>query len=687
MDDLSVKTFRGACPHDCPDTCAWLVKVENDKAKAVVGDPAHPFTQGALCSKLKHYERRTHNDQRVLYPQKRVGEKGRGEFVRISWDTAIKEISAHLKHCIAEDGPLSIMPHNFAGTIGMLQRYAGDAFFARLGATGVHRDICGTVAGEAVCDTIGTTDGMVPEDLIHSRLILIWGTNTVTTNLHLWSSVIRKARDQGAQVVVIDPVKTATAASADQHLQIRPGTDAALALGLMNVIIAESLFDADYVANHTWGFEALSELVAEFTPDKVAEITGLAAAEIIALARCYATTKPAAIRLSVGMERRVNGYSMVRAVSCLPGLTGAWRDRGGGICQFMAATVRGALNLSAIEPPSAWPTPDRFVHLAQLGRALTDETMVPAIKCLFVFNSNPLVTAPNQNLTREGLLHDDLVTIVHEQFITDTAKYADYLLPATTQLEQLELMPSWGTPYLAFNEIAVAPCGEAIPNTELFRRLSRAMGYQEEVLLASDEQRIRGLLNSKSPFLTGVSYESLQDTGWARLQLPEPYQPLGNGEFPTPSGKFEFYSERAVSNERDPLPNFENIQLECDYPLNLIAAKTAHFLNSEYVNLQARARMATISINPEDARRRRINEGDEVRVFNAQGELNLTANVSDETKPGVLAMAFGWWESESKEESRGQSPNALTPDGLASIGVGSNAFDAMVDIELVTKRV
>ena len=678
MTTKGPKIYRGACPHDCPDTCAWLVEVEGGKARAVIGDPEHPFTQGALCAKLKHYERRTHHAERILYPMKRVGPKGEAAFERISWDQAITEITVRLKHAIEEFGSLSVMPHNFAGTIGMLQRYAGDAFFARLGATGVHRDICGAVAGEGVSDTVGTTDGMTPEDLLHSRLILIWGTNTVTTNLHLWSAVIRKARDKGAKVVVIDPVKTATAKLADQHIQIRPGTDGALAMGLMHVIIHEALYDADYVRDFTSGFDRLAERVNAYTPAIVSSITGLAVEDIVQLARSYVGVRPAAIRLSVGMERHTNGYSMVRAVACLPGLTGAWRERGGGICQFMASTVRGALNLTAIAVPPEWPQPERFVHLAQLGRALTDESMSPPIKCLFVFNSNPLVTAPNQNLSREGLMREDLLTVVHEHFMTDTARYADYLLPATTQLEHLELMPSWGTPYLAFNEVAVQPCGEAIPNTELFRRLSASMGYTDEVLISSDEQRVRKLLQSDSTHLGGVSYDDLKEKGWMRLNLAEPYQPLCNGNFPTPSGKFEFYSQAAKAKGYDPLPCYEQNPLEDHYPLNLIEAKTPHFLNSEYVNLQSRERLAGVSIHPDDALARNIRDGDCVRIYNDRGDLSLRAHVSEDVTPGLLAMPFGWWMGEHDK----QSPNALTPDDLSSIGIGSNAFDAMVEVEL-----
>ena len=673
---------RGVCPHDCPDTCAWLVIVEHGVATSVVGDPDHPFTEGALCSKLKHYEQRTYSKDRVLYPHRRVGPKGAGKFERISWETAIDEISTRMREISATDGPLAIMPHNFAGTIGLLHRYAGDPFFARLGATGVHRDICGSVASEGVATTQGTVGGMVPEDLIHSKLILIWGTNTVTTNLHLWSAVIRKARAQGTKVIAIDPIRTAAAASADQHIQLRPGTDAALALGLMHVIVKEHLFDADYVSAHTVGFDALRERVSTFTPEKVVDITGVPAEDIISLARTYANTYPAAIRLSVGMERRHNGYSLFRAVSCLPGLTGAWQHQGGGILQFTGGLMFDGLDYGAILPPDDWPQPERFVHLAQLGKALTDPAMTPAIKLLMVFNSNPLVTAPQQNLMQEGLVREDLCTVVHEQFITDTAMYADYLLPATTQLEHLELMPSWGTAYVALNPPAIEPRGEAISNTELFRRLSQALGFTDELLLSSDEERIRQMLSSGSPYVEGITYESLLESGWARLNLPEPFQPLGAGQFPTPSGKLEFYSETRKEQGHDPLPAYEHNETVGGYPLNLIAAKGSHFLNSEYVNLQEQRKVRTpiVTLHPEDAKARAITDGENVRVFNDNGELTLCANVSTDAPPGVVSIPFGWW----RDSTGGDCPNALTPDGVSNIGIGSNAFDATVEVAAVS---
>lgn len=676
----TIQAIKGACPHDCPDTCAWIVNVLDGRAESVVGDPDHPFTEGALCSKLKHYEQRTYSPQRVLFPQRRIGEKGSGKFERISWDTAIEEIAAKLQSTLACHGPLSIMPHNFAGTIGLLHRYAGDPFFARMGATGVYRDICGSVAAEGVAATNGTAGSMAPEDLLHSELIVIWGTNTVTTNLHLWSAVIRKAKAAGATVIAIDPVRTATAASADQFIQIKPGTDGALALGLMHVIIEESLYDATYVRENTYGFDELCERVREFSPVRVAKICGLAAEQITGLARRYAATKRAAIRLSVGMERHVNGFSMFRAVSCLPGLTGAWQSLGGGICQFMGPLVSDALDTTAILPPADWQQPERFVHLAQPGRALTDPAMDPPINVLVVFNSNPLVTAPQQNLTRRGLERDDLCTIVHEQFVTDTARYADYLLPATTQIEHLELMPSWGTPYLALNEPAIEPLGEAIPNTELFRLLSKAMGYRDSVLLSSDEDRIRQMLSSGHPYINGISYESLQKTGWARLNLPEPYLPFGAGKFPTESGKLEFYSNKCVQKGWDPLPRFEEITPQNKYPLNLIAAKTAHFLNSEYVNLgdgRKATQIATAVVHPDDALARDISSGDIISMFNDEGDIKLVADVSTNTQPGVISVAFGWW----MKSTDGQSPNALTPDDVTSIEIGSNAFDAMVEIK------
>ena len=681
-----METIHGACPHDCPDTCAWLVTVDDDgRVVKFEGDPDHPFTQGALCSKLKRYPDRVYSEDRILYPLRRIGAKGEGNFERVSWDEALDECVGRLKETVAKHGPLAAMPYNFAGTIGMLQRYAGEQFFQRLGATEILPDICGATALDAVTSVIGAVDPMLPEDVEHSRFIVIWGTNTVATNLHLWSTVIRKARSAGAQVVVVDPIKTPTAERADWHVQLKPGSDAALALAMMHVIVRDELHDMEFIEKYTLGFDKLCERIKEYPPERAAEITGIAAADIEKLAQAYATTRPSVIRSLVGMERYSNGDMSHRAVACLPALIGGYRERGGGLCTFTIFNSMQALDHSAIMADAELPPRERSVSLSQLGIALTDPAMDPPIEWMMVYNSNPVVTAANQNLTIQGLMRDDLFTVVHEQFMTDTALYADILLPATTQFEHLELMPSWGTNYVALNPQAIEPLGEAIANTELFRRLSKAMGFTEEFLHITDEERIRRILDSGSPYIEGITYERLQRDGWAPLNMGD-YAPLAEGRFGTPSGKCEFYSEAMLEAGRDPLPKYEPLA-DRDYgngepaPLHLVTAKTSHFLNSEYVNLRHKGTAKhepEVEINPADAETRDIADGDIVRMFNCYGEVQVRASVSDVTSPGVVYMPFNWWPASTPNGAA--SANALTPDGLSGRGIGSDAFDAHVEI-------
>ncbi len=681
-----MKQVHGACPHDCPDTCAWQVTIDDQgRASQVHGTPDHPFTQGALCTKLKRYPERVYSDQRLLYPLRRSGAKGSGNFTRFSWDEALAEISTRLKHDIAQHGPLCAMPCNFAGTIGVLQRYAGDQFFARLGATELDRQICGNVAFDAVASSIGAGTALLPEDLIHSRLIVIWGTNTVVTNVHLWSGAIRAARARGARVIVIDPVRTPTAAHADWFIQLAPATDAALALGMMHIIIRDGLHDSDYIANYTLGFEQLRERVESYTPSRVAQITGLAMRDIEQLAHEYATTRPAAIRLLVGMERYSNGSLAFRAAACLPALTGAWRELGGGISHFTGDLFYAALDYRAVLAPASVPKAARTVHLSQLGQALTATAMAPPITWLMVYNLNPVVTLPNQNRVIEGLMREDLFTVVHEQFMTDTARYADIVLPATTQFEQWELMGSWGQTYLALNPPAIPPRGEAVANSELFRRLSQAMGFEEAYLHTSDEDRIRQLLGSGHPYLDGINFELLLERGWAPLSLPDDWRPRAAGGFTTPSGKCEFYSASLAAAGHDPLPDYVPINDASaagqTLPLRLISAKTSHFLNSGYVNLPhagTKKHRPEIQINPDDAAARAITAGDRVRMFNELGEVEAIARVSTDTAAGVVYMAFNWWPSVTLN---GSSANALTPDGLSDLAFGSNAFDARVEVQ------
>jgi len=681
--DAKTTIVKGACPHDCPDQCGWEVVVQNGRAIEVIGDSSHPFTDGTLCTKLKRFAERVYSDKRVLYPMRRVGVKGAGEFERVTWDTALADIASRLKASIADHGPLSIMPYSFAGTIGLLQRHAGGVFFRHMGATGVEGDYCGNVAYAGVAQTNGALVGVLPEDVVHSRFIVLWGTNTVVTNLHMWSSVIRRAKQRGAKVVVIDPVKTRTAERADWYIQIEPGTDAALALGMMHVIVRDGLCDEDYIERYTLGFERLCERLEDYPPQRVAEITGVSSNDIEALARGFATGKPALLRLLVGMERYAEGAAAFRAIACIPSLTGAWRERGGGLCHFTVDLFHESLNADAIWRPDKVAPPPRSIHIAQLGKALTGD-MDPPIHCLFVYNSNPVVSAPNQNLVLRGLQRDDLFTVVHEQFMTDTARYADYVLPATTQIEHFDLMPSWGQPYLVLNKPAIEPVGEAIANTELYRRLAREMGYDDDHLFTSDEQIIRGILDSDHPYLDGISYETLERDGWARLNLGDDWRPLARGEFKTSSGKCEFYSESLIEQGGDPLPGYiprQEPDPNGEFPLRLVSAKTAHHgLNSQYINLQRdRAdRDAAIEINPSDAAVRNIVTGDAVTVFNDRGRVELHATVSDNTASGVVSMAFNWWPHNT---ANGSSANALTADGLSSIGIGSDAFDTFVEVQ------
>ncbi len=612
------RVVRGACPHDCPDTCAWRVTVDGGRAVELVGDPDHPFTRGGLCAKVDPYLERVYSPERVLYPLRRVGPKGEGRFERIGWDAALEHVAARLRATIDEHGASAILPYSYMGTQGLVQGSSLDRrFFARLGATRLVRAICGSTGSSGVSAVLGSGTGMLPEDLAHSRFIVLWGTNTLVTNLHQWRFV-RQARDAGATLVVIDPQRTRTAAAADWHLRPRPGTDAALALGMMHVIVAEDLHDVAYLRDHTVGFEALQGRLADYPPERVARITGIDRSDVERLARAYATKRPAALRTLVGMEHRAHGGGTYRAIACLPAIVGAWRERGGGLLHMTAALHAAALDRAALERRDLQDPGVRAVNMVQLGRVLTDPDLAPPVKALVVYNSNPAAIAPNQQLVRRGLERDDLFTVVHEQFLTDTARHADIVLPATTQVEHADLMWSWGQRYLALNLPAIAPLGEALPNTELFRRLARRMGFDEPYLQDSDEELMRQALGSGHPYLEGITLERLQRDGWAPLSLPEPWLPFAEGNFPTPSGKCELYVASRAEEGLDPLPAYVPAAESADgspehaqrYPLALITAKSAlHFLNSSYANLPrhlAAEREPRLDLNPLDAEARGI---------------------------------------------------------------------------------
>lgn len=681
---------QGACPHDCPDTCAWRVTVKDGRAIALQGDPDHPFTRGGLCAKVNHYIERVHGPERLLHPMRRVGPKGSGKFEPVSWTLALDQIASRLTDIVSRDGASAVLPYSYLGTQGLVQCHAmSQRFFNRLGATRLVRSICGGAGGAGITATNGMTMGIMPEDVVHSRHIILWGTNTVVTNLHMWH-FIKEAKHAGARIVVIDPAKTRTAGQADWHVRPRPGTDAALALAMMHVIVREGLHDVDYIARYTLGFDKLQARLAEYPPERAEQITGVPASDIEALARAYATTRPSVIRTLVGLEHHAQGAMTYRTIACLPALTGAWRDQGGGLLHLVGRLRTLALNFAAVEMPELENPGIRSINMVQIGRALTDTALSPPIRALVVYNSNPAAIAPNQNLVLEGLRRDDLFTVVIEQFMTDTARHADYLLPATSQLEHLDLLWSWGHAYLTLNLPAIAPLGESLPNTEIFRKLAQRMGFDEPCFRESDEDIVRKALTSTHPYARGITLESLKEKGWARLNVPEGYRPYADGNFPTPSGKCELYSETMAKQGLDPLPGYTPAResasgdpaLLARYPLSLVTAKSAlHFLNSSYANMPRQLRAEKeplVMIHFSDAAERAVADGDQVRVFNDRGALRLRARVGDDVLPGMIAVPSGWWASLSPG---GSSANALTADGLSDMGGGGDFHDTLVQLE------
>ncbi len=651
------------------------------------GDADHPLTRGSLCEKMDGFLTDVlYNPDRLVHPLRRVGPKGEARFERVGWDEALDDVASRLKRILDEHGGTAILPYSYMGTEGIVQGKSLDRrFFARLGATRLERDICGATAHAGLTVTLGTSTGILPEDIQKSRIIVIWGSNPVVTNPHGWPHV-EEARRRGARLVVVDPLRTPTAERADWHLRPRPGTDAALALGLMHVIVREGLHDKEYIEKYTIGFERLQERLRDYSPERASELTGLPAQEIIDLAKAYATTRPALIRTQIAMEKHSNGAMMYRSIACLPALVGAWRDEGGGLLQFTAGWFHEAMALGSLMMPELEDPKTRSVNMVQLGNALTDQAMDPPIKALIVYNSNPGTIAQNQNLVRQGLKREDLLTVVLDHFVTDTARFADYVFPAATQAEYLDLVTPWGSPYLTLNLPAVEPVGEALPNTEFFRRLARRLGLDEPYLHVSDEELVEQALNSSHPYLKGITYQRLRREGWAPLDLPRPFLPFAQGGFPTPSGKCELYAERLEAIGMDPLPRFDEPGGDPSdrkrYPLTFMSMKSnRYFLNSSHANQPRHLRASgepRLQIHPKDAAARGIEDGDEVRVENDRGSIEIKASVNDATLEGVVTMPHGFWASLLPG---GSSANALTPDGLSDLGGGGSFYDARVEVE------
>ena len=603
------RVVRGACPQDCPDTCAFLYHVEDDKLVEVTGDPDHPMTRGGLCVKLKNFAEHHYNPNRLLYPMKRIGPKGGGQFQRISWDEALAEIKARWTDIIAKHGAQAIMPHAYLGHQGTLNGLTcGDAFFNRLGSTVAEKTYCESGSSTAWIMTVGPTGGLDVESLAYSKYIIVWAMNMLNTNLHAWPFIL-EAKKKGAKIVVIDPVRTRTAKQADWHIRINPGTDAALALGMMNVIIAENLFDKDYVEKYTLGFKELKARAAEYPPERAAQITGIPAADIQKLAREYATTQPSAIRQGVALERNRGGGQAIRAITCLPALVGAWRHVGGGAVEMPIWEF--PFKFDKICRPD-WIKPGtRVVNELDLGAALTGEMKLdPPIMSLFVYNSNPVSQAPAQSKVVAGLKREDLFTVVSELFITDTARYADLLLPATMQGEQYDLMVTWGHLYMMLNQQAIPAPGECVPNVELFRRLAKTLGFNDPYWRMTEDEMLQEFYDWDSPQLKGITLPLLKEKGYMRINVGAPNEraPHANGNFKTPSGKCEFktasttnfvvpvwrsmYEDKQPSEPIDQVPDYippyetphSNPELAKRYPLNMISPKPHAFLNTQYAN-------------------------------------------------------------------------------------------------------
>jgi anaerobic selenocysteine-containing dehydrogenase len=708
------KVVHAACPHDCPDACGVLITVEDGLATKIQGDPGHPVTRGFLCGKVAKYLDRVYSPDRVLYPMRRIAAKGLAAdattagkspaptqaWQRISWEEVLDEIAARFRGIISEFGSEAILPYSYGGTLGALNGGSMDRrFFSRLGASQLERAIC-SAAGEAgLTSVLGVKLGTEPEQFIHSRYIIAWASNIHGNNVHLWP-FIQEARRKGAKLVVIDPYRTRTAACADWYLPINPGTDGALALALMHVIIGEGLHDPDYVAKHTLGFDELREKVKAYPPERVAHWTGIAADDIRKLAREYATVRPSVIRLNYGVQRSEGGGMATRAIAMLPCIIGSWKEVGGGL--QMSTSGAFGLNNDALRRPDLVPAgmqhPPRTVNMVELGKAL-NTLADPPLKALFVYNSNPAAVCPNHNEVVRGLKRTDLFTVVHEQFFTDTTDYADIVLPATTFFEHKDLQGAYGHYYLQVSDQAIEPLGECRSNVEVFRALAERMGFEDSCFSESVDAMIDGALASNNPWLEGINRERLERERQVRLnfsgqwptasgkpEAAEPFLPFANGNFRTPSGKAELYSEAIKAQGLDPVAEFtppaesRNGRQGKAFPLELLARKADNFLNSTFSNLPSIQEMEEtnlLEMHSSDARERGIADGEKVRVYNRRGEIFLKARVDGAVQAGVVSARLNW----AKLGPGFRNINVLTSEKLSDLGNSATFYSVLVEVE------
>ena len=675
---MATHTVHAACPHDCPDTCAIRVTVDEGVAVRVNGDPDHPPTHGALCTKVSRYPERTYHPERVLTPLRRVGAKGSGRFEPVGWDDALAAIAARLGTIAARD-PRAILPYSYSGTLGLIQGEAMAArFFNRLGASLLERTICASAGSTGLKATYGKGVGMHVEQFAASRFIVIWGSNSIASNLHFWSFA-QSAKRAGAKLVCIDPRRTETADKCHQHIALLPGSDGALALGLMQQLIANDWLDADYLERHTDGWPELRAEALAWTPERTAAVCGISADEVRGLAFDYANIRPAAIRLNYGMQRVRGGGSAVRLIAALPCLVGAWRDAAGGL--LLSASGWANVRTEALERPDLRPAgATRTINMTTIGDDLlrpASPEFGPRIEALIVYNSNPVAVAPESAKVVRGFAREDLFTVVLEHFQTDTADYADYLLPATTQLEHFDVHKSYGHSYVLVNEPAVAPLGSARSNTDIFRALAARMGFTDSAFDESDVQ-----LGAQA-FGPGVDFAELRRVGWVRLPVPE--APFATGDFPTPNGRAQFAPPGlGVAHYVEPYESRASAPaLAARYPLAMISPPARHFLNSSFVNVRSLRSIEgepVLEIHPEDAEPRGLVDGALVRTFNDRGEYRCKVHVTDRARPGVVVGLGIWWRKYGPD---GTNANELTHQGLTDIGRAATFYDCLVEVARV----
>ncbi len=678
------RVVRAACPHDCPDTCAMLVTVDDSgRATAVAGNPEQPVTAGFLCGKVSNYLDRVYAGDRVLHPLVRSGAKGAAEFRRVSWEEALDRVAAGLGAAIEEHGGESILPYSYAGTQGLIQ---GNLMSARvmnaLGATDLERTICATAGITGVSATQGISPEVDPELWPLARYVVVWGWNPMSTAPHLWRLIL-EARRAGARLVVVDPFRSRTARVADEHVAPLPGTDAALALGMMRAVVDAGLQDDEWCRAHTSGYDALLERLGDYPVERCAEICGVEAETIERIGREFATTAPALLRLGVGAQRHAGAPVAYRTVACLPALTGAWRHPGGG-CAYIPTATAAAVSEAPLQRTDLRPGEVRRINMSQVGEALTDRSLSPPVAALVCWNSNPAQVAPDQNRVLEGLRREDLFTVVLEQFMTDTAAHADVVLPATTQLEHLDLIFSWGHHWFTLSEPAIEPLGEAKPNTEAFRLIAARMGLEDPCFGETDEAMLEALVAGDPG---GITLDELRSRGFAKVDLGQGETPHAEGGFSTPDGRLSLETAWLADAGIDPLPHYDppaevaDEELAGRFPLAMITPKTHLFLNSTFAN-QARQHGAQpepyVVVHPDDAAARGMDDGARARVFNDRGSFVCRAQVSDDARPGVVVAPMGWWSGDYED---GLGSQVTTSQRLTKVGAAPTFNDNRVEVE------